>query len=173
MNALRKLSTGQRAAVALAALVIATAVTEIITGAGPGVRAVTIGVLALITGCYYTLRLIGPAKGHHAAPRGFTTADQWPAATEQVIESVVVDGRPPWEDTPPPDGYIVATGTLSGGRLTSASIAVLPPLPPPRALPAYVIKAIGHDGDTEAAAKSMWTRAHARWLAAQIRDGAL
>jgi hypothetical protein len=175
MNALRKLSTGQRAAVAYAALVTATAVTEIRTGAGPGVRVVTVLVVALVLVCCLAGRLIGIGQepGQHAAPRGWTTDLRPLPVAGRVIPRAAVEGAPPWQDQPPPDSYIVATGTLRDGRLTSARVAVLPPLPAPvtePARPSYVTNEIG-DRSVDAWLDSAYNRAMARQVR-ELTDGA-
>lgn len=93
-----------RTAVALAALVTVTAVTEIITGAGLTARIVTVLVLAGITGGGWVLRLIGGSKGQHAAPRGFTADDERIAlpCERETIPRAVTEHAPPWEDQPAP-----------------------------------------------------------------------
>lgn len=202
MNALRKLSTGQRAAVAFAALVIATTVTEIITGAGPGVRAVTVLILAVIPGVWLTLRLIGPAKGEHAVPRGYVHDDDMPTA---IVDRVPTEHDPPWEPAPlaapvpvpepaEPDGapviepdaihgppQVVITATASGERLTSVQVAVHPPLHWPGELIPPVAELLGHptvDAALEAMCaqwhswESNFTKGDTRQLRAALTDGA-
>jgi hypothetical protein len=163
VNALRKLSTGKRTALAYAALVAATAVTELITGAGPGVRAVTVLILAVIPGVCFTLRLIGPGKGERGVPRRYIRDDLRPLPVAgRVIPRAATAGAPPWPDVPPPDGFFIAAGTVSDGRLTSVRVAVLPP-------PVEAI--LGHRTVDEAL-DSMFNRAMARQVR-ELTDGAL
>jgi hypothetical protein len=98
-----------------------------------------------IAGLYVTARLIGPAKGEHAVPRGFTEADERLADTfERVIPRAITEHAPPWDPAPafhaapviepdavthgppepPLDAWIVAKATvLPDGQVTSVQLA--------------------------------------------------
>jgi hypothetical protein len=143
-----------RAAVALAAaaLVTAAAVTEIITGAGLTARIVTIGVLAGVTGGGFVLRLIGPSKGEHAAPRGFTEADERLLPLPATVPRAPTKREPPWDPAPvyqaapviepdavthgppqpepEPEAYWLAAGTYSRatGEVRTVRVELLPPV---------------------------------------------
>ena len=165
-----------RATVALTAatLVIATAVTEIITGAGLTARIVTICVLAGVTGGGFVLRLIGPARGEHAAPRGYAEADERLADTsERTIPRAITEHDPPWDPAPAleaapviepdavthgppqpepePDAYWLAAGTYSRetGEVRTVRVELLPP----------VEALLGH-ASTAAAVESMCAEWH-------------
>ena len=196
-------------ALAAAALVIATAVTEIITGAGVTARIVTIGVLAGIAGAGFVLRLTGTSKGAHAVPRGYDDDDGWVADVRKaVIPRPPTEHEPPWQPAPvwdgepqtviepgavthgpppmaapvwddPPEAIIIGVGTMSGGRVTSAHVAVLPPVQCP-ALPQWVTDILGADSVDGAMTEisrvahsweSNFTKGDARYLRA-LTDGA-
>ena len=179
------MSTRATVALTAATLVIATAVTEIITGAGLTARIVTIGVLAGATGGGFVLRLIGPARGEHAAPRGYAEADERLASTlERTIPRAITEHDPPWDPAPAlaaapviepaavthgppqpepePEAYWIAAGTVTDdGRVRLDHVAVLPP---------PVQTELGHRTVDEAL-ESMFTRAMALKVRA-LTDGA-
>lgn len=113
--------------------------------------------------------LIGTGKGQHKAPRGWAEDSERLATTaERVIDAAIIpraptEHAPPWEDQPPPDAYFIAAGTVEGGRLTSARVAVVPPLPPlpdrGGELPDWVVAALNGHASAEDALDSIVSRA--------------
>jgi hypothetical protein len=104
-----------------------------------------------IAGLYVTARLIGPAKGEHAVPRGYAEADERLADTlERVIPRVPTEHEPPWDPAPAfqaapviepaavtsgppepePDAYWLAAGTYSRetGEVRTVRVELLPPV---------------------------------------------
>lgn len=110
--------------------------------------AIGIGVVLFGIGIVPVYRLIGPAPGQHAAPRGGPLFQARPALAA-AAPAVVTRAQPPW-----------APAAHSADWET-------------RAMPGYVADAIGHGGDIDAAVDSMWTRALGRQLGEQIRGGEL
>jgi hypothetical protein len=113
-----------------------------------------------------------PERGRHRAPKPQTiprapTEHAPPWEGEHVIEPAAIMPAP--VPDPGPDAFIIAAGTVDAdGRLTSASIAVLPPLPAPVTVPArpsYWTDEIG-DRSADAWLESAFTKAHARLVAA-------
>jgi hypothetical protein len=107
------------------------------------------------------MRLAAGGKGAHAAPRRYVIDLE-----EATIPRAPTEHEPPWEPAPAfqaapviepdavthgpppepplPDAHIVITATASGGQITSAHIAVLPPVQCP-ALPQWVTDILGAD----------------------------
>jgi hypothetical protein len=113
-------------------------------------------------------------RGRHRAPRGAVVVPRpptggtppWDYQSAPVLEPAAVISGPP-EPEPVPDAYIIATGTLTDGRL-HARIAVLPPLPEPSwpgELHPEVAAQLGH-ATTDAAVDSIFNRV----MAAQVRE---
>lgn len=125
-----------------------------------------VGGAVFAAGLWLTARYGGTGKGTHVAPRGWAEADERTALPYEmrVIKPAEVDGHPPWDDQPPPDGYFIAAGTVEDGRLTSVRAAVVPALPQP------VAALLGHD-TVDAALDSIFTRAMSREVRA-LTDGA-
>jgi hypothetical protein len=140
-----------------------------------------------IAGLCLTARLIGPAKGEHAVPRGYAEADERLADTsERVIPRAPTEHEPPWdpapafqaapviepaavthgppqpepEPEPEPDAYWVAAGTYN--RATGEARAVRVELLPP------VAELLGH-ASTGDAVESMCAEWHS---VASIFNGA-
>ena len=163
-------------------------------------------VMLVIGGTYLSWRLIGTGKGQHAAPRGFTEADERLADTsERVIPRAITEHAPPWDPAPafeaapviepaavtpgppqpasvwddPPEAIIIGVGTMSGGRVTSAHVTIVPPVQCP-ALPQWVTDILGADSVDGAMTEisrvvhsweSNYTKGDARYLRA-LTDGA-
>lgn len=188
-----------RTAVAFATLVIATAVTEIITGAGLTARIITVGVLAAVIGGGFVLRLIGTGKGQHIKPRGWAEAGErlaLPCELTAVIPRAHTEHDPPWEYQAAP---VLEPDAVRGRchkcereidrRRYQAQASSGPPEPEPEAywlaagtvsdgqvrtlrvdvLPPPVEAILGHP-TTEAAVESMFTRAVALKVRA-LTDG--
>ena len=147
-----------------------------------------------VAGLCLTARLIGPAKGEHAVPRGYAEADERLADTsERVIPRAITEHAPPWEpafqaapviepaaitsgppDEPQPDAWIVAAATLSGGQVTSVQYAAGTAAYVDEkirtgmgVLPAPVAEDLGYPSVDDALA-SMFRRADALALRAQL-----
>ena len=153
-------------------------------------------VMLVIGGVYLSWRLIGTGNGQHAAPRGFTEADERLADTlERVIPRAITEHAPPWEpafqaapviepaaitsgppDEPQPDAWIVAAATLSGGQVTSVQYAagtaayVDEKIRTGMGLPPWVAEELGHD-NVDDAVESAFNRAMALQVRA-LTDGA-
>ena len=147
------------AAVMLAVLVVKVMAVSIL--AGTALACPLVGAIALLA--YW---LLVPAKGGHAVPRGYADDEDdagWVAdIREAVIPRPPTEHAPPWEDEPatdviesaalmaapvwddPPDAIIIGVGTMSGGRVTSAHVTIVPPVQCP-ALPQWVTDILGAD----------------------------
>jgi len=88
-----------RAAVAFAAAVAVMLALLVAKLMAISVLAGTLLLCALgIAGLFLTARLIGPAKGEHAVPRGYAEADERLALPhERVIPRAITKHAPPWE----------------------------------------------------------------------------
>jgi hypothetical protein len=126
-----------------------------------------------IAGLYVTARLIGPARGDHAVPRGFTEADERLVPLPATIPRAPTKRDPPWQPAPAfqaapviepdaitsgppqpepePDAYWVAAGTYNRatGEARTVRVELLPP----------VAELLGH-ASTAAAVESMCAEWH-------------
>jgi len=177
------------AVVMLAVLVVKVMAVSVL--AGTALACPLIGAIALLA--YW---LLAPAKGGHAVPRGYADDEDdagWVAdIREAVIPRPPTEHAPPWEDEPatdviepaalmaapvwddPPEAIIIGVGTMSGGRVTSAHVTIVPPVQCP-ALPQWVTEILGADSVDGAMAElsrvvhsweSNYNRGHAR----QVRE---
>ena len=146
------------------------------------------------------MRLLGHSKGVHAVPRRYLIDLE-----EATIPRAATRNEPPWEPAPafqaapviepdavtpgppepasvwddPPEAIIIGVGTMSGGRVTSAHVTIVPPVQCP-ALPQWVTDILGADSVDGAMTEisrvvhsweSNYTKGDARYLRA-LTDGA-
>jgi len=187
------------AAVMLAVLVVKVMAVSIL--AGTALACPLIGAIALLA--YW---LLATGKGAHVAPRGHADDELIALPHERTIPRAPTEHEPPWEPAPafqaapviepdaithgpplmaapvwddPPEAIIIGVGTMSGGRVTSAHVTIVPPVQCP-ALPQWVTDILGADSVDGAMAEissvvhsweSNYTKGDARYMRA-LTDGA-